>query len=82
MGFLNMEAAAKEFGTSVYSLRLAAKGGKMPGARKIGGRWYVHLPTLERYFESSLPAEYRQPAACEMSAPKRKRGHLAGNPAR
>ena len=55
MAFLNMAAAAKEFGMCVHSLRTAAKTGKLPGARKIGGRWYVHRPTLERYFESSLP---------------------------
>jgi hypothetical protein len=63
MAFLNMEAAAKEFGTSVHTIRLAAKGGKLPGARKIGGRWYVHRATLERYFESSLPAEQQQTEA-------------------
>ena len=63
MAFMDMEAASKEFGTSVHSLRVAAKSGKLPGARKIGGRWFVHRPTLERYFESSLPRPAEQPAA-------------------
>jgi hypothetical protein len=57
MAFLNMEAAAKEFGTSKHSLRLAAKAGKLPGARKIGGRWFIHRATLEKYFVQTLPVD-------------------------
>jgi len=56
MAFLNMEAAAMEFGTTKHTLRLAAKAGKLPGARKIGGRWFIHRATLERFFETSLPS--------------------------
>jgi hypothetical protein len=56
MAFLNMETASKEFGTSAHSLRVAAKAGKLPGARKIGGRWFVHRATLELYFTQTLPA--------------------------
>lgn len=55
MTFLNIERAARQFGTSAHTLRAAAKSGKLPGARKIGGRWFVHLATLERYFASTLP---------------------------
>lgn len=55
MAFLNMEAAAKEFGISKHTLRIAAKGGKLPGARKVGGRWFIHRATLERYFAQTLP---------------------------
>ena len=63
MAFLNMQAASKEFGTSVHTLRIAAKCGQLPGARKIGGRWFVHRATLERYFAQTLPDEPQaQPA--------------------
>jgi excisionase family DNA binding protein len=55
MAFLNIEQAAQSFGVSVQSLRAVAKSGKLPGARKIGGRWYVHSATLEKYFEAALP---------------------------
>lgn len=60
MAFLNMEAASKEFGASVHSLRTAAKAGKLPGARKIGGRWFIHRATLEQYFTQTLPPEHLQ----------------------
>lgn len=63
MAFLNIEEAAKQFGASVHTLRAVAKSGKLPGARKIGGRWYVHCPTLERYFESSVPVTGERAAA-------------------
>jgi len=62
MGFINLETASKEFGTSEHSLRLAAKSGKLPGARKIGGRWFIHRPTLERFFEQTLPPEAQAPS--------------------
>ena len=55
MAFLNLEAAAKELGVSRLSLRLVAKAGKLPGARKVGGRWLVHRATLEKYFTQTLP---------------------------
>ena len=55
MAFLNIESAAKEFGISKHSLRIAAKAGKLPGARKVGGRWFIHRATLERYFTQTLP---------------------------
>jgi excisionase family DNA binding protein len=58
-----MKQAAQEFGTSAHTLRLAAKQGKLPGARRIGGRWFVHRATLEKYFESSLSPEQQQPTA-------------------
>ena len=61
MAFQKLEDAAVQFGASVHSLRLAAKSGKLPGARKIGGRWYIHTATLVKYFENTLPVE--QPAA-------------------
>lgn len=63
MAFLNMEAAAKELGISAHSLRLAAKAGKLPGARKVGGRWFVHRATLELYFTQTLPADPQPVAA-------------------
>jgi excisionase family DNA binding protein len=63
MAFLNIEQAAQEFGMSAHTLRLVAKSGKLPGARKIGGRWFVHRATLEKYFESSLSPEQQPPAA-------------------
>lgn len=57
MAFLNIEVAEKEFVMSKQWLRLAAKAGKLPGARKIGGRWFIHRETLERYFAQTLPAD-------------------------
>lgn len=56
MAFLNVEQAAQLFGIGVATIRSAAKSGSLPGARKIGGRWYVHRSTLEKYFESAVPA--------------------------
>jgi excisionase family DNA binding protein len=57
MAFLRIEEAAQSFGVTVHSLRTVAKAGKLPGARKIGGRWFVHRATLERYFESAGPQQ-------------------------
>jgi excisionase family DNA binding protein len=59
MAFLTIDQAAQQFGASVHTLRSVAKSGNLPGARKIGGRWYVHRATLERYFESTMPASPR-----------------------
>jgi excisionase family DNA binding protein len=59
MAFLTMEAAAKELGMSKHSLRIAAKTGKLPGARKVGGRWFIHRATLEKYFTQTLPPDVR-----------------------
>jgi len=50
-----LEITAKDLRTSLHSLRLAAKSGKLPGARKIGGRWFVHRATLDAYFAQTLP---------------------------
>ena len=55
MAFLSLKQGAELFGVSVWTLRHAAKTEQLPGARKIGGRWFIHRPTLDRYFESSLP---------------------------
>lgn len=55
MAFLRIEEAAQSFGISVHSMRSVAKAGKLPGARKIGGRWFVHRDTLQRYFETAVP---------------------------
>lgn len=55
MPFLNIGQAAEQFGLSINTLRAIAKDGKLPGARKIGGRWFIHRATLERFFETSLP---------------------------
>ncbi|MBZ5585731.1 MAG: helix-turn-helix domain-containing protein [Acidobacteriia bacterium] len=63
MAFLNIEQAAQQFGTSVHTLRAVAKSGKLPGAKKIGGRWFVHCATLERYFESPALVAEARPAA-------------------
>jgi excisionase family DNA binding protein len=63
MPFLNVEQAAEQFGLSIHTIRAIAKAGKLPGARKIGGRWFVHRATMERFFESSLP-----PVLAEQSA--------------
>lgn len=63
MAFLNIEQAAQSFGVSVHSLRVVAKAGKLPGARKIGGRWYIHCATLERYFESAVPKSHAEARA-------------------
>ena len=60
MGFLNMETAATEFGTSAHSLRMAAKSGKLPGARKIGGRFSVES-ALNRGTEVSVVLPYDSP---------------------
>lgn len=49
--FLDIQQLAKQFSASIHTLRGLAKSGKLPGARKIGGRWFVHRETLERYFE-------------------------------
>lgn len=57
MAFADINTTAKKLGTSPHALRLAAKSGTLPGARKVGGRWFIHIPTLERYFESALPAQ-------------------------
>lgn len=64
MGYLRLEDVAKELGASKHSLRGAASSGKLPGARKIGGRWYVHRATLEKYFTQTLSetASDRTPA--------------------
>jgi hypothetical protein len=53
MAFLNADLAAKEFGLSVAAIRSAAKTGRLPGSRKIGGRWFVHTETLVKYFENA-----------------------------
>ena len=53
--FLSIKDAVKEFGVSAASLRDAAKQGKVPGARRVGGRWYVHRATMVGYFESAVP---------------------------
>ena len=55
--FDRLDAYAEELHTSRQSLRLAAKAGKLPGARKIGGRWFVHRATLEKYFTQTLPSD-------------------------
>jgi predicted site-specific integrase-resolvase len=63
MAFLNLEVAARELGISRNSLRLAAKAGKVPGARKVGGRWFIHRATFERYFAQTLPVDSAPQAA-------------------
>jgi predicted site-specific integrase-resolvase len=55
MAFLNLEQGAELFGVSAWTLRNAAKTGRLPGARKVGGRWFIHEETLRRYFTSTLP---------------------------
>lgn len=57
MAFLSIEKAAESFGLTVHSLRSIAKSGKLPGARKLGGRWFVHTETLEQYFRGAQPEE-------------------------
>jgi hypothetical protein len=61
MAIQNLKTAAKEFGVGGESLRHAAKIGKLPGARKIGGRWYIHSATFEKYFTSTLPPDLVNP---------------------
>lgn len=61
MAFLTIEQTAKEFDSSVHTLRTIAKDGGLPGARKIGGRWFVYRATLERFFETSLPQKNGAP---------------------
>ena len=63
MPFLSIAQAAEQFGLSAESLRMVAKAGKLPGARKIGGRWFVSSDVLKRYFEGAMPAPAEQPAA-------------------
>jgi predicted site-specific integrase-resolvase len=63
MAIQNLKTAAKSFGIPAEALRHAAKSGKLPGARKIGGRWFIHSATLERYFASTLPADLSQARA-------------------
>ncbi len=53
--FMTAEQAAKQLGVTVATVRSAAKAGKLPGSRRIGGRWFVHTETLAKYFESTLP---------------------------
>jgi excisionase family DNA binding protein len=57
MAFLTIDQAAQQFGASKHTLRAVARAGKLPGCRKIGGRWYVHTATLEEYFRSSVPTQ-------------------------
>jgi len=56
--FLSMAQARELIGLSTWAMRNAAKTGRLPGARKIGGRWFIHRPTLENYFASSVPATH------------------------
>jgi len=58
-----LKVTAKELDVTEQSLQRAAKAGKLPGARKIGGRWFVHRATLERYFTQTLPDTQSRPAA-------------------
>jgi excisionase family DNA binding protein len=75
MAFLTIEQAAKEFDSSVHTLRTIARDGRLPGARKIGGRWFVHRATLERFFETSAPNPSRNggpvPAAINLNLAER-----------
>ncbi len=57
MAFLNIQQAAGQFGVSRHTLRAIAKAGGLPGARKVGGRWYVHTDTLVRYFSAPVPVQ-------------------------
>lgn len=41
--------AAKQFGYTKDYLLLLAKDGKIDG-RKVGNKWYVHVPSTERFF--------------------------------
>lgn len=57
MAFLSLVQGAELFKVSAWTIRNAAKTGKLPGARKVGGRWFIHAETLEKYFTSSLPEQ-------------------------
>jgi hypothetical protein len=62
VSFLNLEDAAKEFGLTRESLRDSARTGKLPGAKKVGGRWFIHRDTLIDYFRQPTCKPNRQHA--------------------
>ncbi len=45
--------AGKHFGYTKDYLLLLIKGGKIDG-KKIGNKWYVHLPSAEEYFKTAM----------------------------
>lgn len=45
--------AAKQFGYTKDYLLLLAKDGKIDG-RKVGNRWYVHIPSAEAFFKNAV----------------------------
>lgn len=64
MPFLSIEQATQQFpGMRVESLRGIAKSGKLPGARKIGGRWFIHTETLLDYFKATANPTETTPTA-------------------
>jgi len=45
-------AIAKVIGRSEKGAFHALESGKVPGARKVAGRWGLHLPTFTNHFTS------------------------------
>jgi excisionase family DNA binding protein len=53
MAFLNVKQVAEKLGLTEATIREGAKRGRIPGGRRIGGRWLFHEQTLLKYFESA-----------------------------
>ncbi len=52
--FFTSEDVAKILGLSILSARLYLKDGKIPGAVKIGRRWYVSNRNLDKWLSQSV----------------------------
>ncbi len=53
MAFMTVDEFALKFKMKKQTVRACAKSGKIPGARRIGGRWYFHEEAILKYFESA-----------------------------
>lgn len=53
---LAVEQAAKVLGLNPYTVRAWVREGRIPGARKVGGKWMVLLPDLAEVLEPTVRA--------------------------
>ena len=51
---LTPEQFAEKTGRNPETIRRLARAGRLPGAYRIGGRWYVRHDALERLREESV----------------------------
>ncbi len=75
---LGVEQAAIVLGLSAHTVRAWMREGRLPGARKVGGKWIVPLPELAEVLEPTVRAP-ELPARPRVASSSRRRRAVVMN---